>query len=230
MMFCNYLELTCSAWLFKGARKGDILEILVYDCLVQEARDIRLEVFVEEQGFQDELDEIDLVAKHFVMYAEDRTPAATCRVFWDEEINGYVLGRLAVRREYRGRKAGAAMMEAVEKYVRNKGGESITLHAQCRASEFYRKQGFVEFGEIGEEEGCPHVWMKKDICSDATGADSAREVIKMLDAMTEAGVSRIKVDISDSVGEGMSRKAYHHGRCDVGSPFATGQLFDLEEE
>lgn len=26
------------------------------------------------------------------------------------------------------------------------------------------------------------------------------------------------------------QKAYHHGRCDVGSPFATGQLYDLEEE
>ena len=55
------------------------------------------------------------------------------------------------------------------------------------------------------------------------------DVIKMLDSMTEAGVSRIKVDVSDDVEEGMPQKAYHHGRCDVGSPFATGKLFDLEE-
>jgi len=54
--------------------------------------------------------------------------------------------------------------------------------------------------------------------------------MKMLDSMTEAGVSRIKVDVSDALGEGMSQKTYHHGRCDVGSPFATGKLFDLEEE
>ena len=56
------------------------------------------------------------------------------------------------------------------------------------------------------------------------------EVIKMLDSMTEAGVSRIKIDSSYSVEDGKVQKAYHHGRCDVGSPFATGRLFDLEEE
>lgn len=56
------------------------------------------------------------------------------------------------------------------------------------------------------------------------------DVMKMLDSMTEAGVSRLKVEVSEDVEEGMSRKAYHHGRCDVGSPFATGKLFDLEED
>lgn len=55
------------------------------------------------------------------------------------------------------------------------------------------------------------------------------EVMKMLDAMTEAGVSRIKVETSEAMEAGTSQKAYHHGRCDVGSPFATGKLFDLEE-
>lgn len=56
------------------------------------------------------------------------------------------------------------------------------------------------------------------------------DVMKMLDSMTEAGVSRIKVEMSEDVEEGSSQKAYHHGRCDVGSPFATGRLFDLKED
>ncbi|GFI44718.1 hypothetical protein IMSAGC019_00020 [Lachnospiraceae bacterium] len=56
------------------------------------------------------------------------------------------------------------------------------------------------------------------------------QVIRMLDSMAEAGVSRIKVETSEEVEEGSARRAYHHGRCDVGSPFATGALFDLEEE
>lgn len=55
------------------------------------------------------------------------------------------------------------------------------------------------------------------------------EVMKMLDSMTEAGVSRIKVETSEHIEEGMAQKAYHHGRCDVGSPFATGKLYDLED-
>lgn len=55
------------------------------------------------------------------------------------------------------------------------------------------------------------------------------DVIRMLDNMAEGGVSRIKVETSRQVEEGTVRKAYHHGRCDVGSPFATGKLFDAEE-
>lgn len=55
------------------------------------------------------------------------------------------------------------------------------------------------------------------------------DVIKMLDNLTEDGVSRIKVETSGDIAEGKRKKAYHHGRCDVGSPFATGKLFDAEE-
>lgn len=55
------------------------------------------------------------------------------------------------------------------------------------------------------------------------------DVIKMLDNLTEDGVSRIKVETSGEIAEGERKKAYHHGRCDVGSPFATGKLFDAEE-
>lgn len=55
------------------------------------------------------------------------------------------------------------------------------------------------------------------------------DVIRMLDNMAKGGVSRIKVETSEEVENGAVRKAYHHGRCDVGSPFATGKLFDAEE-
>ena len=55
------------------------------------------------------------------------------------------------------------------------------------------------------------------------------DIIKMLDSKTENGVSRIKVETSEKVADGAVKKAYHHGRCDVGSPFATGKLFDAEE-
>ena len=56
------------------------------------------------------------------------------------------------------------------------------------------------------------------------------DVIRMLDHMAQKEVSRIKIEISEKVPEGEIKKAYHHGRCDVGSPFATGRLYDLEED
>lgn len=55
------------------------------------------------------------------------------------------------------------------------------------------------------------------------------DVIRMLDGMAQGGVSRIKVETSEEVADGEVKKAYHHGRCDVGSPFASGKLYDLEE-
>lgn len=47
-------------------------------------------------------------------------------------------------------------------------------------------------------------------------------IIKMLDSKTENGVSRIKINVSDEQQEGTVNTQYHHGRCDVGSPWAKG--------
>lgn len=55
------------------------------------------------------------------------------------------------------------------------------------------------------------------------------DVINMLDNMAKGGVSRIKVETSENMAGGEVKKVYHHGRCDVGSPFASGQLFDAED-
>lgn len=46
-------------------------------------------------------------------------------------------------------------------------------------------------------------------------------IIEMLDGMCSSGVSRIKMNVSEE--EGVS-KEYHHGRCDVGSPWAKGTV------
>lgn len=59
--------------------------------------------------------------------------------------------------------------------------------------------------------------------------DQIDEVTKMLDSMTQSEVSRIKIQSSDEQQQGEVKKSYHHGRCDVGSPFATGKLYDLED-
>ena len=53
-------------------------------------------------------------------------------------------------------------------------------------------------------------------------------LIALLDNYTEAGGSRMKVDVVEGEGEVISRR-YHHGRCDVGSPWACGTAFDVLE-
>ena len=134
----------------------------VFDTLPKEAELIRKAVFMDEQGFKDEFDDIDSKAFHIVLFSDDE-PAATCRVFFDESADSYVLGRLAVIKKFRGKSLGAKAVAEAEKLAASKGGKSIVLHAQCRVSEFYEKHGYVRFGEMDYDEGCEHIWMKKNI-------------------------------------------------------------------
>lgn len=136
------------------------MEVKQYDTLPQDAAAIRRAVFMEEQGFQKEFDEIDAYAKHLVMYDQD-VPVAVCRLFQKSGTQSYIIGRIAVVKQYRGRKLGAELLKEAEKIVARNHGETMLLHAQLQAVKFYEKQGFEAFGEIEAEEHCPHIWMRK---------------------------------------------------------------------
>lgn len=138
------------------------MTVKIYENLPEDAVRIRRQVFMEEQGFENELDEIDAIASHIVMYC-DTAAIATCRVFDDPDGKGYILGRLAVSLPYRGQNIGTEMLKEAEKLVQRKGGSSLSLHAQCRAKAFYQKAGYREFGDIEYDEGCPHIWMRKHL-------------------------------------------------------------------
>ena len=135
----------------------------VLNFLPDEAHDIRIKVFIEEQGFENEFDEIDSEATHILVKTDNGIPTATCRVFWNDEMNSYVLGRLAVLKEYRGRGIGSEVVKEALGYVKSAGGNRLMLHSQCSATEFYEKLGFISFGDVEYEEECPHIWMKKII-------------------------------------------------------------------
>ena len=131
--------------------------------LPEDAHKIRVKVFIEEQGFENEFDSIDAEAVHILMKNDDGIPVATCRIFWDNKINSHILGRLAVLKEFRGMGIGSEVVNAALDYVKSANGKSLMLHSQCRAADFYEKLGFASFGEVELDEGCPHIWMKKEI-------------------------------------------------------------------
>lgn len=54
-------------------------------------------------------------------------------------------------------------------------------------------------------------------------------IVALLDAYAVKGDGRIKIQVSDEIAPGTSKRQYHHGRCDVGSPWAKGQSFDVLE-
>lgn len=134
----------------------------IYDKLPPEAARIRTEVFMAEQGFKDEFDDIDEIALHTVLYSAN-IPAATSRIYYDEERKSYIVGRIAVIKSLRGHGIGRVIIENAERTVKTMKGTRISLHAQERASAFYRKQGYSETGERDFDEDCPHVWMTKEL-------------------------------------------------------------------
>lgn len=130
--------------------------------LFEDARNIREEVFVKEQGFVVELDETDKKAVHVVCY-DQGCPIAVGRYFQDEEENVYHIGRVAIRKKYRGRHIGRNIMEFMEECIRQEGGKTIHLSAQARVREFYEKLGYQERGESYMEEHCLHIPMEKHL-------------------------------------------------------------------
>lgn len=128
--------------------------------LFKVAGKIREEVFLTEQGFSTEYDDIDKIAYHFIVYDGEK-PIATARLYGNE--NPYHIGRVAVIREYRGKGIGAYVMSEVEKLAKEQGISSLVLSAQVRASDFYRKCGYKEFGNEYMDEFCPHIDMLKKL-------------------------------------------------------------------
>ncbi len=59
-------------------------------------------------------------------------------------------------------------------------------------------------------------------------ASSVEDIIQILDNYAQAGGSRLKLNVVEGEGQIIS-KEYHHGRCDVGSPWAKGQAYDVLE-
>lgn len=121
---------------------------------------IRTAVFVEEQGFQQEFDETDKTCTHIVLYA-DKLPVAVCRYF--KEGDNYHIGRVAILREYRGKHLGRKIMQIAADEIKNEGGHSIEVSAQVRVSDFYKKLGYNESGDIYLDEYCPHIRMVKEL-------------------------------------------------------------------
>ena len=64
-------------------------------------------------------------------------------------------------KEYRGKDLGLAIVQDAEKAAKEKSAGEMTLHAQCQAKGFYEKAGYQTYGEIEDEQGCPHIWMRK---------------------------------------------------------------------
>ncbi len=138
------------------------MTVKIFDDIPTEARQIRESVFIKEQGFQNEYDSTDHIAKHIVIY-DDNEAVGTCRIFWCDEEDSYHVGRIAVLKAHRKKGLGAMLMQEAERLTREMGGKTLKLGGQLRAAGFYERMGYTAYGEQYFDEGYPHIPFVKNL-------------------------------------------------------------------
>ena len=124
----------------------------------EDALNIRREVFIEEQGWQqsEESDGFDADALHLAVYV-DEDPAASGRIWHDG--SRFMIGRIAVRKKYRGQKLGDLAVRLLLFKAFNSGAQTVGIEAQTYIMPLYEKFGFKAHGEEFTKAGRPHFAM-----------------------------------------------------------------------
>ncbi|MBU9672312.1 GNAT family N-acetyltransferase [Planococcus sp. CP5-4] len=124
---------------------------------------LRVEVFVVEQNCPyPELDGLDEVSTHMV-YEEDGEVLAYARLVpAGKKYDAPSIGRVIVRKEARGRGLAKELLERSIRYIDEQWKEpEIQLQGQVYLKEFYGSFGFEAISEIYNEDGIPHIDMKR---------------------------------------------------------------------
>lgn len=129
---------------------------------LKDAYSVRVNVFVKEQKVppEEELDQYDETATHFVVYDENHAIGAG-RL---RELDGVgKVERICIDRAYRNNGIGKLLMNAIENEGKKNGFTAFKLNSQVQATGFYKNLGYEVISEQFLDAGIPHVTMKKII-------------------------------------------------------------------
>ncbi|WP_305370966.1 GNAT family N-acetyltransferase [Photobacterium leiognathi] len=120
-------------------------------------RTVRELVFIQEQQIDPEIefDGLDSEAVH-VLVMDGEQPLGTGRILADGHI-----GRIAIMKAARGQGLGAKVVQALVEYAQQQGYPRVDLGAQTHAVDFYRKLGFMSYGDEFMEANIPHQAMEQ---------------------------------------------------------------------
>lgn len=129
----------------------------------QQTRQLRLDVFVSEQGVPEalEIDEFDATCRHFVAIKK-KSIVGTLRLIINKKTAK--LGRLAVAKHARHQGIATQLMQQALLFCDEQGIKEIELGSQVTVKDFYQKLGFQTYGEIFMDAGIPHIHMSKSLC------------------------------------------------------------------
>jgi ElaA protein len=140
---------------------GELDVATLYDVLT-----LRSAVFVVEQecAYQD-IDGLDLVEGTVHLIGRSGTTiAAYARLLAPDEDHATPrIGRVIVSGAARGQQLGRRLMErALACCERHWSGDAVELGAQAHLAGFYGSLGFEAMGPPYDDDGIPHVWMRRE--------------------------------------------------------------------
>lgn len=152
---------------------------------------IRREVFVREQAVPESLewDDLDALSFHLLARHENGEPIGCARLTPHGKI-----GRVAVRRPWRGQGVGLGLLRALVARARSQGQVDVALDAQLSAVAFYEREGFVAYGDTFEDAGIVHRSMRLTLVPVATpAASSVGEHALPTGSRSEIAASRLQL-------------------------------------
>lgn len=126
---------------------------------------LRNEVFVLEQNcvFQD-ADDKDQKCYHLMGSAGNDLAAYARLVPAGVSYTFVSIGRIVISPKYRNKGEGKALLNtAIKKCNQLFGEQTIKIGAQLYLKNFYESFGFLQVGEVYDEDGIPHVKMLRTI-------------------------------------------------------------------
>lgn len=129
--------------------------------LIEQAKQVREIVFVQEQGIDASLEygDLDDMCTHVVGLL-DSEPVTTARLRPVDSTVGKV-ERVATIQSARGHGYGKDIMIEVERVAKRQGLVELRLGAQLTALPFYEKLGYEAFGDEFLDANLPHRMMRK---------------------------------------------------------------------
>ena len=130
---------------------------------LEQAQEIRVRVFEEEQGFPHEvnIDGADQAASH-VLVLDEEVPVATARITVVAEGQG-MIARIAVLSSHRGMGLGKHLVQKLEGIGRRGGLQTLCMEPHAHLEGFYRALGYEKVAGSVDVAGHHLIRMTKEV-------------------------------------------------------------------
>lgn len=122
---------------------------------------LRQDIFIIEQNcIYDDIDGLDYESAHLLLLGDDTSLIGYLRLVpAGKKFDGLSLGRIAIKKKYRGKGLGKKLVKKGLTIAKKWGETSARIEAQAHLENYYADLGFKTNSEIYEVDGIPHIQM-----------------------------------------------------------------------